>query len=201
MSALHQVAHLTWEEYHAQDEASPVKLEFIHGEIIAMASSSPAHALITLNIGGSLHARLKGRPCYATSSDQRTKEERAENGVYPDVTVIYPPAQFAEDGRTLLNPTVVFEVLSPSTAERDLTDKSDLYFAIPSIQALVLVSQDRVRVEVRTRGESSWQVAISHHLSDEIALPEIGVTLPLSEIYDRLELPQMRLIERNGSAT
>ena len=199
MSALRKIAPITWDEYHAQDEASSVKLEFIRGEIKAMAGSSPAHALITTNIAVALGIRLKGQPCYPTSPDQRTKEESAEDGVYPDVTVICPPARFAHDRRTLLNPSVVFEVLSPSTAASDLTDKSDLYFRITSIQALILVSQDRVRVEVRTRGENAWQVVIFHHLSDEISLPCIGVSLPVAEIYERLEMPPaMRIIERNG---
>lgn len=203
MSALRQLAPTTpttWDDYHAQDEASPVKLEFIRGEIIAMAGSSPAHALITTNIAVALGIRLKGQPCYPTSPDQRTKEESAQDGVYPDVTVICPPARFAEDGRTLLNPTIVFEVLSPSTAERDLTTKGDLYLRIPSIQAMILVSQDRVRVEVRTRAENSWQTTTFHRLNDEISLPVIGISLPVAEIYERLDLREMNLIERNGHA-
>lgn len=200
MSALPQLARPTWDEYHKQDEASPVKLEFIRGEIVAMAGSSPAHALITANITGSLHGRLKGRPCYPTSSDQRVKAETSDDGFYPDVTVICPSARYDNDGRTLLNPSVIFEVLSPSTAESDLTSKSDAYFQIPSLTMLVFVSQDRVRVEVRTRGENTWQFTVSHHLSDEIALPAIGATLPVAEIYERLNLPEMRLIERNGSS-
>ncbi len=201
MSALRPLVSLTWDEYHAKDEASPEKLEFINGCIVAMAGGSPHHALITANTIVALGSRLRGRPCYPMSSDQRVRAETGEDGFYPDVTVACPPTRFDErDGRTLLNPTVVFEVLSPSTAENDLTTKSDGYFQIASVAAYVLISQDRVRVEVRTRGAGAWNTRVFRQLSDVVELSEIGVQLPLAEIYERLELPaDLHIVERNGT--
>ena len=203
MSALRQLAPITWEEYHAQDEASPVKLEFIRGEIVAMAGSSPNHALITANIIIAVGNRLRGRACYPTSSGQRIKAENSTDGYYPDVTVVCSPARFDErDNRTLLNPIVVFEVLSPSTLEIDLITKSDAYFQISSLTTYVLISQDRIRVEIRTRGEAAWNTQVLRQLTDQIELPEIGVSIPLSEIYERLEVPaDLHIVQENAAQT
>ncbi len=202
MSAQRKIEVWSEEDYWAMDEASPIKLEFIGGQIVprngettAMAGSTPGHARICANIIGALHARLRGRACYVTSSDQMVRDDAGDENFYPDVTVVCPPEAFSGSKQlALLNPAALFEVLSTSTAEKDLTTKSDAYFRLTSVDYYLIVSQEQVRVEVRARGENGWEIKVFNRLEDEITLPQLEITLPVAEIYQGLNLPSLSLI-------
>lgn len=176
-------------EYRALDDASDDKNEFIDGRIIAMAGGSPDHNAIVVNISAELRAGLRrcGGGCRVFSSDQRVQITASGNCVYPDVTVACPPAHF--DGQTLLNPRVIVEVLSPSTADYDQGEKLARYLTLPSVTDVLLVSQDTRRVEHHRRagpGASSREVVTA----GAIKIDALGVEVPLDEIYHLVELPR-----------
>lgn len=202
MSAQRQFESITEADYYARDAASPTKLEFIGGKIVAMAGGSFQHGLIGANLAIAVGKRLENRRCFPVSADVRVRSQTRGENAYPDLTVVCPPARFDErQSETLINPAVVFEVLSPGTAERDLTTKSDLYFSIPSVSSYVLVTQDRCRVELRARGGDALQTRVLSALDDELELSELDIRVPLREIYARVEFPPaLRLVEDEHEA-
>jgi Uma2 family endonuclease len=114
MSALEK---LSPQAYLERERLSAIKHEYTQGEVFAMTGASPEHNLIVMNIGASLHGQLKQRPCRVYSSDQRLQLN--DGYVYPDITVVCGKPEFV-DGDNLRNPTLIVEVLSPSTADYDL---------------------------------------------------------------------------------
>lgn len=197
MSAQRKIEVWSEEDYWAMDEASPTKLEWIGNRIVAMAGGSFNHGVIGANLAVAVGKRLENRPCFPVSADVRVRSQSRGENAYPDLTIVCPPARFDErQSETLINPSVVFEVLSPGTAERDLTLKSDLYFSIPSVSSYVLVTQDACRIEQRVRSGQGYQTRILHDLEDELELGELEIRVPLREIYARIEFaPRLRLIE------
>ena len=178
-------------EYYDLEEAAEYRSEFFEGEIFAMAGGSAQHSLISANLIRELGNRLKGKSCTAYESNLRLKIEASGLRTYPDAGVYCGQLAFdAEDprGQTALNPTVLFEVLSPSTEAYDRGKKAENYRQIPSLQAYVLVSQDRPHVEIFERvGDGFWRLSEMSGLDGGLALPCIDVTLNLGEIYERVE--------------
>lgn len=185
-----QKPFISQQEYWEQEEKSPDKHEYFDGEMFLMAGGSFNHGLLIANILTSLGTRLRGRACIPVNGDVRIKIEATDLQTYPDATVVCPPLQFDENNpHTLLNPVVIFEVLSPSTERYDRTGKRDHYIQIPSLQSYVLISQERILVEHLARREDGWLLRLFNQRTDVLELPEIGVSVPLEEIYERLELP------------
>ncbi len=184
--------YITEEEYVRLEEASGQKHEYLNGRVYAMAGGTPSHSAVGTNIAGALFSRLRGKPCRPFNSDLRVKVEATGLKTYPDVTVACPPERYDErDPNSLLNPTVIIEVLSPSTEQYDRTDKFDALKQIPGLRDYVLVSPERVRVEHLRRSENGEWVLKSYTLRSQVlALASIGVEVPLDEIYDRLEVPE-----------
>ena len=175
-------------EYLAFERQATERHELHRGEVIAMSGASRVHNLICFNIGGQLHAQLKGGSCEAYVNDMRVAAPSGKNYYYPDVAVACGGAELEDrHGDTLLNPTLVIEVLSPSTESRDRGVKFQSYRAIASLQQFVLVSQTATLVEVFTRtSETSWSLTEYAGLDAIVPLPSIGCQLLLAEIYDRI---------------
>ena len=188
--ASNAITKLTEEQYLAIDRAAEVRSEFLDGEMIAMSGGSLRHSELQGNAFGELYAALRGSDCRVHSSDFRVRVSRRMYA-YPDITVVCGKPLLADDHQdVLLNPTVIFEVLSPSTEKYDRGIKFQNYRTIESLQDYVLVSQDTMRVEHYTRGDAdTWTFHDHHTLQAELKLDSIGVSLPLSRIYDRVELP------------
>jgi len=186
-----QYALISEPEYYALEEKAVIRHEYFGGEIFAMAGASPAHAQLTANVMGSLVGRLRGRACYATSSDQRVKVEATGLITYPDLAVVCPPERYdPNNAHTLLNPRVVVEILSPSTAQYDRTTKFENYQQIESLSDYILVEQDQMRIEHYHRtADGTWQRQIHVSPDEELNLTDLDVVAPLSEIYERLNLP------------
>jgi len=175
----------TFEDYVAADEACDGKLERLHGEIFAMAGGSPAHAYISETIGVLLRLGLRGSPCRSTSSDQRVLLPN-DDAAYPDVSVWCGAAEF-RDGKTLVNPTVIVEVLSPSTATWDRTGKLELYRGIPSVRHILLVEHDSWYLTlVSRRDDGSWSYDAAG-AGGSLTLQAIGVTLNVDEVYEGMD--------------
>ncbi len=187
--------HLTPEEYitlerKAIPDAETVRSEYINGEIINMPGASFAHNLITNNISGELHARLKGSTCAVFANDMRISIPTAKSYFYPDVGVVCEDPRFEDDVfDSLLNPIVVVEVLSSSTEAYDRGEKFAHYRQLTSLQEYVLVSQDQIRVDHYRRQERLWIFTDIEKHDETLQLPSIQCELPLQEIYARVTFP------------
>jgi len=178
---------LTPAEYLAIERASETRHEYYDGEMFAMTGGTFAHATIATNLASLLHGALRGGPCRALVSDMRVKVESAELYTYPDVVVVCGPAEFdeKEPKDTLLNPTVLIEVLSPSTEAYDRGRKFAFYRAIPSLREVLFVAQDRPLVERFTRTEAGdWLLHVAEGIEAWIDLPSVGARLTLAEVYE-----------------
>ncbi len=183
---------ITDAQYYALEATSPIKHEHFNGRMFAMAAGTPPHAQVIANVTGSFVPRLRGKPCYTTSSEQRIKIEAADLKTYPDVAIVCPPARFdPDDANTLLNPVVIVEVLSPSTANYDRNFKWDCYRQIESLRHYVLIEPTRVRVEHFARAEGGGWIQHIYNRRDEVLLmPDLELEVPLDEIYERIEAPE-----------
>lgn len=180
---------LTPEEYLATEREASAKSEYVHGEVFAMVGASAQHALITSNLVRELGTQLKGRDCRVFASDLRVLVSDTGLYTYPDVVVACGPPRFADDRRdTLLNPVVLVEVLSESTQDYDRGGKFEHYRGLDSLREYVLVAQDRPHLEHFVRQpDGRWLFAETNRLEDAVALPSIGCTLALAEVYDKAE--------------
>jgi len=189
VSSARERTPLTAADYLAIERQAQYKSEFYNGEMFAMSGASRRHNLIVLNIGGELRAQLRQSPCEVYVSDMRVKISHTGAYTYPDVVVACAEPRF-EDAvvDTLLNPTVLIEVLSPSTADYDRGGKFERYRTLPSLQAYLLVAQERCHVvHYRRQSDHTWLLAETNDPQDSITIPAIGCTLLLSEIYARVQ--------------
>src|SRR4051812_28242241 len=177
--------HYTPEEYLELERAAEYKSEYINGEIYAMTGGSEEHNTIAGNIYMSLRTQFRGRPCRAYIIDVRMRVSATKLHTYPDVMAVCGPRQFGEGPKdTLLNPTVIFEVLSPSTELYDRGDKFAHYRRLTSLTDYVLIAQNRAWVEHYGLRDDRWTlVTEASDLSESIHMESIGCTLALAEIY------------------
>jgi len=180
--------YMSPEDYFKLDETSDNKHEYYQGEIYAMTGASENHNLIAGAAYRNLGNQLDGKSCRPYFSDFRLKIEVVNFYTYPDVSVICEETQLA-DGRkdTFVNPTVLIEVLSDSTAAYDHGKKAEFYRTIPSLQEYLLVAQDRPHVERYRRQDSDWLFSEYSALEDEVILESIGCSLSLTTIYKRVQ--------------
>jgi Uma2 family endonuclease len=182
--------YYTPEEYLALERAAPYKSEYLAGEIFAMAGASEEHNTIAANIVRGLGNQFQGRPYRVYVSDMRVRVSPAGLYSYPDVVAVCGPREFADAHHdTLVNPTVIFEILSPSTEAYDRGEKFAQYWRLASLTDYVLVAQDRARVEHFTRQGDGWFVTAESALDDALHLASIDAVLPLSAIYENVEFP------------
>ncbi len=175
-----------YDEYLGSLERSQIRLEFLDGIVYAMAGGAPRHNELCARIAAQIGAQF-GDGCEAYSPDQRIRARGA--GLFPDFVVVCGPEELADDDpNAIVNPTVVVEVLSPSTAATDQTTKAERYQSLPSLRELVLVWQDECRVQVRGRsGESGWHVR-DYGTGESLRLPSCGASLDLDALYCNLDV-------------
>lgn len=174
---------VTEDQYLALEDAAFEKHEYVNGEMWAMAGGSPRHALLAMNFGRALGARLKP-PCHPVGSDMRIKQAGSKAYLYPDVAVVCGKAELSEkDPNSVVNPAAIVEVLSDSTEAYDRGFKFDLYQQIPSIRTYILVAQGEPRVNCYSLRDGVWTYRSYDSMDAELDLPNLGVTVPLSEIY------------------
>ena len=184
-------ASFTPEEYLARERKALDKSEYRDGRIYTMPGASRKHNLITFNISGEFYIQLRTRSCEVYTNDMRVKVSAAGLYTYPDVTVVCDEPRFDDTHfDTLLNPTVLIEVLSPSTAAYDRGEKFAAYQKLDSSCEYVLISQGSVRVEHYLRQEQAWDLTEFHSLADVVQLGSIGCELSLQAIYAKVEFSQ-----------
>ncbi|MDE0324872.1 MAG: Uma2 family endonuclease [Candidatus Poribacteria bacterium] len=184
-------AFLSPEEYLARERKALTKSEYRNGQLYALPGASRKHNIIAVHVSGELYMQLKERSCEIYTNDMRVKVSSAGLYTYPDVVVVCDEPHF-EDTHfdTLLNPTVLIEVLSPSTAAYDRGEKFASYQKLDSLCEYVLISQDRVRVEYYLRQEQTWDLTEFHSLSDVFRLVSIACELSLQAIYAKVQFSQ-----------
>ncbi len=184
MTASASKTRMTATEYLALEAANAEKHEFHDGDVFAMAGGSPRHNLLTNAVGAELRSALRHRGCHVLSSDQRVAALPGRSYVYPDVVVVCGELRLEEGTRDVLsNPTIVVEVLSPSTEAFDRGGKWDAYQRLESLTDYVLVSQGSPSLEHFAReADGSWRY---RHvgLGEQLMLSN-GATLDVAAIFD-----------------
>lgn len=188
--ASNAVTKVTEEQYLALDRAAEFRSELLDGEIVAMSGGSPRHSKLQINLALEIETALRGTPCQTFSSDLRVRVS-PRMYTYPDLTVVCGKLLLADDRQDiLLNPKVLFEVLSPSTEYYDRGVKFRRYREIESLTDYILVDQDQARIEQFTRGEAhTWTFRDYQDASETLLIESIGVSLPIARIYERIEFP------------
>lgn len=174
----------TVQEYFAYDRASDVRNEYVDGVITGMAGGSPAHNRVARNICVHLETAFGDRACESFIGDVRTRVSSTKYR-YPDVVALCGEAKFdLENPPSLLNPSVIFEVLSPSTEGSDRDEKFMEYRQLETLTDYLLVAQDRVEVAHYARQSArQWVVTIYNEPQDVVALSSLDVTMTLADIY------------------
>lgn len=187
MSTLTAQTYLTPEEYLTWERKQPFKNEYHNGQIIAMSGASRAHNLVTMNVANQLYNQLVDQECEVYANEMRVRTNPTVSYFYPDVVVACGEPRFEDNTfDTLLNPIVVIEVLSPSTAAYDRGEKFEYYKQLASLQEYILISQDRVRVESYHRQGTRWLHNTLQRLEDVLSLTSIECEVPLHAIYRRV---------------
>ncbi len=180
--------HWTVEEYLAFERQSETKHEYLDGEIFAMSGASRVHNRISWNITVALDPQLESQECEGFAADMRVHIPATERYTYPDIVVVCGEPQF-EDAEldTLLNPTLIIEILSPSTEDHDRGRKLFDYRSIPSLETILLVAQSQVHIEqIARQDDSSWVLTETGDLDAVLDLPAIGSRLALADVYRRV---------------
>ena len=187
MSTIAAQTYLTPAEYINIERKAVTKNEYLNGQIVAMSGASNAHNIITMNTANQLYNQLVDRDCLVYASDMRVGVPSPVSYFYPDVTVVCGEPRFEDDVfDTLLNPTVVIEVLSPSTAAYDRREKFTRYQQIASLKEYILISQSQMYVEHHLRQESQWRATEFQKFEDVVPVTSIKCELLLGHIYRRV---------------
>jgi Uma2 family endonuclease len=182
-----RIQRYTPEEYLTMEAKADFKSEYCDGFITAMAGASREHNLIAGNLHGEIRSQLKARRCEVYMSDMRLSVSRTGLYTYPDVMAVCGEPQFEGDEvKTLLNPTVIIEVLSDSTESYDRGRKFGHYRRLPSLQESILVAQDEVKVERYVRRGDDWVLTEMSQLDHTLHITSIDCEVPLREIYAKV---------------
>ncbi len=179
---------MTVADYLAWEERQEFKHEYIDGEIIEMTGGTRIHSRIIINLTLALGRQLENSNYVIHSNDMRVRIDETRY-VYPDLSAV-SGQELMEDERelTLLNPVFVVEVISPSSETRDRVYKREYYYSVPSIEAYLIVDQDRVRAELYTRADDGWRLQEFSSADDVIPLAMLNCDLPLAQVYRGLDV-------------
>ena len=179
---------ITPEQYLEAERSAEFKSEYYGGQIYAMAGGTIPHAHIIANFTGALFQALRGGPCFVLSSDARLRISASGLYTYPDLMVVCGDAKFADDQRdTVLNPTLIVEVLSKSTEAHDRGFKFAQYRKLDSFREYALVSTAEPRVERFLRQpEGQWLLSESVGSGAVCHFSSLDCQILLTDIYDKV---------------
>ncbi|NLO19453.1 MAG: Uma2 family endonuclease [Ignavibacteria bacterium] len=191
MSALKKEKY-TEQEYLGVERQAEIKSEFYAGEMFAMAGASREHNIISLNIAMSFRRKTEKRACEVYHSDMRVYASKYGFYTYPDIVLVCGEPRFIDDMfDTLLNPSVLVEVLSKTTADYDKNQKFDFYRSIDSLKYYLVVRQNRPCVELRKKiRKDFWEVQFYENLGDIVRLDSLELSFVLAEIYEKIEFKE-----------
>src|SRR2546428_1661628 len=177
---------LTGEQYLEIERFSEIRHEYLDGLVYAMAGESPDHSTICFNLASITGSQIRDKPCRGFSPNMKVRAGIGGLYAYPDLMIVCGEARFHDKhGDVLLNPTVIFEVLSPSTEKYDRGEKFRRYRTqIESLQDYVMVSQDQARIEHHHRQpDGTWTETEVKGLAEVLLLASIDCRIPLAEVY------------------
>ena len=180
----------TPEKYLAMERVSEIRHEFLDGLVYAMAGETPDHSTICFNVSAIIGSQIRNKPCRGFSPNMKVRAGTAGLYAYPDLMFVCGEPQFHDQyGDILLNPTVIFEVLSPSTEKYDRGEKFRRYRTeIGSLRHCALVSQDRLRIECHDRhDDDTWTASEVNGADGVLVLSSFDCRIPLSEVYQNTE--------------
>jgi Uma2 family endonuclease len=183
---------LTPEEYLEIERQAEYKSEYCQGGMFAMAGASFTHNLLVGNILFGIRQGLGSRPCSVLPGDMRVRVSPTGLYTYPDVVVACGQPQFPDEQKdTLLNPSLLVEVLSPSTEAYDRGRKFDHYQSIESLGQYLLVATDRIHADLFTRQAGGpWLFTSASRMEDSLDLQSVGCRLTLADLYEKVELSE-----------
>ena len=182
---------LSPEEYLTIERLSEYRSEYFDGEMVAMTGASRKHNLIVANLTRELTQQLKGKPCELYPNDMRVKVPSSRLYTYPDVVIVCGGPQFEDEYvDTLLNPTLIIEVLSESTESYDRGKKFGYYRTVETLSEYLLIAQDEYKIEQYVKqADGRWLLSEASSLDGAVEIVSIQCVLALKEAYDRLMLP------------
>ena len=182
--------HYTLSEYLALEASSNVKHEYFDGQIYAMAGGTPEHAALSAALIGLMFPQLRGGRCRIYDADLRIRVNATGLTTYPDITVVCGPREpCPNDPHAITNPTLIAEVLSPSTEAYDRGDKFEHYQCLPSLQQYVLVSHRERTIEVWNRTSNGTFVPRISTEGEIVHFDAIGVQINVRELFDSASEP------------
>ena len=188
MTAAKKLNLISEQEYLASELTSEIKHEYLGGVVYAMAGARNQHNRIAVRVLGTLFGRLTGKPCQPCNSDTKIRIPMPGHTrfYYPDVSVVCEPNPQADSFED--QPVVVFEVLSRATRRIDEGEKKDAYLTIPSLAVYALVEQSTPSIVIYRRKDQQFVAEVYEGIDAVVPLPEIGVDLPLMDIYQGMSL-------------
>ncbi|MGD0774015.1 MAG: Uma2 family endonuclease [Candidatus Solibacter sp.] len=183
--------YLTPEQYLEIERKAEFKSEYYQGEMFAMSGAREPHNLIVWNLSTELGVQLRKRPCRAYVADMRVRVGATGLYTYPDVAAVCGEPQFLDETRdTLLNPSLIVEVLSPSTEAYDRVRKFKHYRSVESVIEYLMVASESISTELYTRQpDGRWLLAAADRLEDTLDLQSVGVHLALADLYEKVDFP------------
>jgi Uma2 family endonuclease len=180
---------VTPEQYLEMERQAEYKSEYFQGEVFAMAGGTRFHNLIANHIGRDLDEQTRHRNCEVYGSDMQVQVSMTGLYTYPDVCVVCGEAKFLDErGQTLLNPTLIVEVLSPSTEGYNRGRKFEHYRTIESLEEYLMVASDHVHADLFTRQpDGHWVLSAFGDPADTVDLKSIGCRLVLANIYEKVK--------------
>jgi len=204
MTLPEKIRRFTPVEYYRLEREAEYKSNYYDGEIFAIAGGTARHSLICSNIGRETGNRLKKTPCAVYESNLRLKIAATGLRTYPDISVYCEPLSHDEEdpaGETYTNPSVIFEVLSPSTEAYDRGFKAENYRRVQSLRAYILIAQDAPHAEVFERQpEGTWLLREATGTGASVRIPGLDIDLPLAEVYARVDFSEPQLAAEKPSA-
>lgn len=182
--------HFTIEEYLEFEEASQEKHEYYQGEIFAMSGAKIIHNKIAVNFLTQVKQMLKGKSCQPFNSDQRIYIPQNSLFTYPDISIVCGDVKTkADDEWNILNPSVIVEVLSPSTRNYDRGEKFILYRDIPALKEYIMVDSESIRIEAyRINDNGHWELEEYRKTAEILLVKTVHLQIPLTEIYEGTKL-------------
>ena len=179
----YKIDYISEDTYLEDEKMRDIKHEYVDGEIFAMAGASISHQRIISNLVINIGTHLKHTPCEVFSSDIKVRADSGKKYFYPDALVVCDNDD--KDAYYTESPRIIVEVLSNSTRKFDKNLKRKIYQSIPTLEEYVLIEQDRVEIEI-SRRSTNWQ-PVFYFIDDDITFESIDLTLPVLELYQRVE--------------
>jgi len=181
MSVVKKQTPLSIYEYLTGERASDVRHEYVSGAIYAMVGASTRHNLLCVSLTTAFQNHLRNSSCHTFQSDMKVRVD--DIFYYPDIVVVYDQVDLNSYYQT--NPVLIVEVLSDTTEAKDRLEKRVVYQRIPSLKEYVLVSQDKVNIEIYRRNDSEWELEVFNE-SDTVRFSSVELEISAKDIYEAI---------------